>query len=186
MTRDELLRSSRRELLEIIRNGYPIAPEALDNLGYRGISLGLPAFVERLSWKTFQKTFYRDPATGLLRGWNVRAEQRGLDALTAPKQKRGRPWTFGHYQVISAAHARLPRIGRTRGLLIDYGLGGNHPLDPMSRLRDPIVAVREGSAELLLGWSFVDLGLFSLGTPSFFALEREGPLSHFAEPRSAR
>ena len=181
MTRDQLLRMTRGELLAVLRDGYPIAPDALDDTGYRGISLGLPTFVERLTWKTFQKTFSRDRSTGVLRGWNVRAEQRGLDAPTVAKQKRGRPWTFGHYHVVQSSD-RMPRIGRTRGLLIHYGLGGNGRLDPTQRVRDPIVAVNPDSADLLLGWSYVDLAAFSLGTPIFFTLEREGPLGHLAAP----
>ena len=44
----------------------------------RGISLGLPAWVERLSWKKFAKAFHRDPRTQRLRGWNVRIEQGAL------------------------------------------------------------------------------------------------------------
>ena len=181
MTRDQLLRMSRREWLDLVRDGYPIAPAALEGTGYRGISLGLPELVERLTWKTFQKTFHRDPSTGVLRGWNVRAEQRGLDAPTVARQKRGQPWTFGHYQVVEAS-GRIPRVGRTRGLLIHYGLGGNARFDPMGRVRDPIVAVRADSVELLLGWSYVDLGPLSFGTPSFFTLEREGALTHIATP----
>ena len=56
----------------------------------RGTSLGLPALVEKLTWKTFQKTFYRDPRTGRLLGWNVRLEQDGLDAPSRPRLKTRR------------------------------------------------------------------------------------------------
>jgi hypothetical protein len=177
MTREELLKMSNKELLAVLRDGHPIRAEALDNTGYRGIALGLPAFVEALTWKTFQKTFHRDPKTGGLRGWNVRAVQSGLDAPTVAKQKGGKPWTFGHYQVVPAAK-KSPRIGRSRGLLIHYGLGANPTFDPMRRVRDPIVAVNPDRVDLLLGWSYVDLGPLSFGTPSFFTLEREGPIQY--------
>lgn len=160
----------RRELARALREGHAIDPSALDDSAYRGISLGLPAWIERLSWKTFQKVFHRDPTTGELRGWNVRVEQRGLDAPTQPKQRRGRDWTFGHY-VVRDLPPDAPR-GLRHGLLIDYspqrGMAG--------RLRDPLAALREGSVEVLLGWSYVDLG-FCLPTPSYFVLEREGPLT---------
>ena len=43
---------------------------------------------------------------------------------------------------------------------------------------DPIVAVAPDRVDLLLGWSYVDLGPMSVGTPSFFLLEQEGPLTH--------
>ena len=47
-------------------------------------------------------------------------------------------------------------------------------------MRDPIVAVNPGSADLLLGWSYLDLGRVQVGTPSFFSLERDVPLTHLA------
>ncbi len=166
---------SRRDLAGLLRGGRPIAPRALDDTQYRGISLGLPAWMERLSWKTFQKTFHRDPRTGELRGWNVRVEQRGLDATSVARIRRGVPWSFGHYRVV-AMHDGVPRELRT-GLLIDYspegGLAG--------RVRDPLVALDEGSTERLLGWSYLDLGLFSVPTPSYFLLEREGRLERIVE-----
>jgi len=149
-TRDDLLAMRRPQLAAALRGGHPIDPAALDDTAYRGISLGLPRWAERLSWKTFQKTFHRDPGSGALRGWNVRVEQRGLDAASVALVRRGEPFTFGPYVV-----------------------------------RDPIVALNEGSVELLLGWSYVDLGLLRVPTPSFFLLEREGPLAHVvAAPRA--
>ena len=87
--------------------------------------------------------------------------------------------TFGHFQVVDPADYRPPHGGQ--GLLIHYGLGGNGFLDPTQRLRDPIVALSPGSTERLLGWSYVDLG-FSLPTPSYFLLERIGPLDHRVVP----
>jgi hypothetical protein len=169
-SRQQLLSLSGRDLAAALRHGHPIDPHALDDSQYRGISLGLPAWIERLSWKTFQKTFHRDPRTGQLRGWNVRVEQRGLDAKSVAKVRGGVPWSFGHYRVVELSE-RVPRDLRT-GLLIDYsperGLA--------SRMRDPLVALDEGSVDRLLGWSYLDLGWFCIPTPSYFLLEREGPL----------
>ncbi len=171
-TRDALLRMTPRQLAGALAAGFPIAPGTLDNTRYRGISLGLPAWLERRTWKTFQKTFHRDPATRSLRGWNVRVEQRGLDAPSVAKVRAGVPWTFGHYLLVDLP-ASAPR-GLSHGLLIDYsperGLGG--------RLRDPLVALEPGSVEQLLGWSYVDLWGVCVPTPSYFLLEREGPLEH--------
>ncbi|MEZ4315095.1 MAG: hypothetical protein R3F14_44340, partial [Polyangiaceae bacterium] len=57
------------------------------------------------------------------------------------------------------------------GLLLDYG--ARHPAyHPLARLRDPIVAVREGSVDLLLGATYLAIG-GGVKTPSFFTLERE-------------
>jgi hypothetical protein len=172
ITRQDIVSLRRRDLAAALREGHDIAPEALDDSAYRGISLGLPRWAEKLSWKTFQKTFHRDPATGSLRGWNVRVEQRGLDAPSVALVRAGAPFTFGPY-VVHELPARRPP-GLRHGLLIDYtpcrGL--------MSRLRDPLVALNPGSVELLLGWSYLDLGLFLAPTPSYFLLEREAALQH--------
>ena len=171
-------------LLEVLEGGYPIEPAALDDTEYRGVSLGLPPLAEKLSWKTFRKTFHRDPTTGTLCGWNVRLEQRGLDAPDEPMRLRdGSPKTFGPFEVCSTAGYPMPRReGRKvwchRGLMLDYGRQPNRP--PLKFLRDPIVAVRPGEVDLLLGWSYLDLGALRLPTPSFFTLERRGPLGHTA------
>ncbi len=165
---------SRRQLAATLREGHAIASAALDDTEYRGTSLGLPRWAERLTWKTFQKTFHRDPATGALRGWNVRVEQGGLDAPSRALVRRGAPFTFGPY-VVGELPGDAPR-GVRRGLLIDYSPAPGL----MSRLRDPIVALNEGEVDLLLGWSYLDLWIARVPTPSFFLLEREGALQHVA------
>lgn len=173
MTRDQLVALDRAALAAAMARGYAIDERALDDSQYRGISLGLGRAIEALTWKTFVKTFHRDPRTGRLRGWNVRLEQTGIDGPTRP---RG---AFGHYGV--GALGRTPRPCGP-GLLIDYSAGTR---GPMGRLRDPIVAVDAGSVELLLGWSFVDLGRMQLPTPSYFLLVREGPLAEIVPPPPA-
>ena len=166
-------------LRALLLAGHPIDPRALDDREYRGVSLGLPHLVEQLTWKKFKKTFHRDPASGALRGWNVRCVQNALDEPWIDQTTQdGTPRTFGPYEVVSAQGVRMP-VAADRGLLIDYGRGGNLP--PMSRLRDPIVAVRADDASLLLGWSYLDLVLTTVRTPSFFSLEYDGPLG-FVRP----
>lgn len=177
----DFLHLSGRELLAEMARGHAVDPASLEGWAYRGVSLGLPAFVERLSWKTFEKTFHRDPATGALRGWNVRLVQRGLDAPGEPMMRGGQPLTFGHYRVVSLEGRRLPHPCGP-GLLIDYGQGGNARLDVAGLLRDPIVAVNAGSSDLLLGWTYIEAGPLVLGTPSFFTLERGHKLAHVAAP----
>lgn len=178
--RDEFLTMTGRRLAEAMRRGNPIEARALDDTAYRGISLGLPRWAERLSWKTFQKTFHRDPDTGVLTGWNVRVEQQGLDAPSTALVRRGAPFTFGHY-VVGDLPPKTPR-GIRCGLLIDYTPAGGLA----SRVRDPLVAVNEGSVDLLLGWSYLDLGLVRVPTPSYFLLEREGPLLYVPPTRGGR
>jgi hypothetical protein len=163
-----------RALFARLASGFAIDPRALDGATYRGTSLGLPALVDKVAWKTFQKTFHRDPATRELRGWNVRLEQDGVDAPSRPRRgSDGNPITFGHFQVVSAHGRRVPG-GVEQGLLLDYGKGASSPLDPLARLRDPIVAIEAGAVDLLLGWSYLEMGPLRIRTPSFFTLEREG------------
>jgi hypothetical protein len=170
MRAGELIDADRRTLRELLATGHPVDPDALAGWRYRGVSLGMPGFVDQLAWKTFVKVFHRDPGAPFVRGWNVRIRQTGFGGPLEPLVKHGRPFTFGHFRVVEPRGYRMPP-GSDRGLLLDYGLGGNPPFDPTSRLRDPIVALVAGSADLLLGWSYLDLGLI-VPTPSFFTLER--------------
>ena len=165
---------SKRELAAALREGHPIDPRALDDTQYRGVSLGLPPFMIRLTWLKFRKTFHRDPSTGALRGWNVRLQQNGLDAPNVARiGPDGRAMTFGHYEVVPSDSYRPPN--GAQGLVIDYGRGRNGMLDPLNRVRDPLVALEAHGAQALLGWSYADLGV-RFGTGSYFLLELEGPL----------
>ncbi len=178
-TIDALMQMDGTDLMRALESGHPIDPSALDDMEYRGVSLGLPSFVERLSWKTFKKVFHRDPQTSALRGWNVRIEQTGdVHGDYVPMERRGVPHTFGHFEVVDARGHQMPCA--IDGLLIHYGLGRNGALNPIRRLRDPLVALEPGSADLLLGWSYVDLGMKRVGTPSFFVLSRDRTLTHVA------
>ena len=170
----DLLTLPRRELHRLLLGGHRIDPRALDDSAYRGVSLGLPRWVERLTWKTFQKTFHRDPQSGRLRGWNVRLIQTGLDGPIVPRQRRGRPFTFGHYEVVDDA--------KGPGLLLDYRRGGNPHFDLSALVVDPLVALHADDPTLLLGWSCVALGGLRLPSPSYFTLERLGPLIDLVAP----
>jgi hypothetical protein len=176
MNAGELVNADRRTLRTLLASGHPIDPDALAGWQYRGTSLGMPAIVDQLAWKTFVKAFHRDPGAAFVRGWNVRIRQTGLLGPIEPLVRDGKPFTFGHFRVVDPRSYRMPR-GCDRGLLLDYGLGGNAALDPTGRLRDPIVALSAGSADLLLGWSYLDLGLVQVPTPSFFTLERHAAVA---------
>lgn len=182
MSPRDLLSASRRELAALVAAGHPVDPQALDDSEYRGTSLGMPAIVERLTWKTFKKAFHRDPETGALRGWNIRLEQHGVGGPCVPVRRAGRPFTFGHFGA-RAAPPRAPR-GLGGALLLDYGIGGNHPLDPTAVVRDVLVALEPGRFERLLGWMYLECGPLRVPTPSYFLLERDGPLGEaVASPR---
>ena len=168
-----------RALRALLADGLPVPDGHLDDHAFLGVSLGIPHWVERLAWTTFLKCFLRDPDTGRLRGWNVRLRQTGLAGPVEPLRRRdGEPFSFGHFRVLSAQGYAGP-AGTGAGLMLDYGLGGNAPLDPVRLLRDPLVRLR--GSDLLLGWSYLDLGI-AIATPSYFALRRQGPLDHTATP----
>jgi hypothetical protein len=179
VTRDEILSASPRQLLELLRGGHPIDPDALRDREYHGTSLGLPRLVERLTWTRFFKVFEGAP-DGSLRGWNCSAVQATEGPWTL-KRRRGHPLCYGWYRVLPTSGRRLP-WGTSQGLLIDYGEAGNRRLDPLNRVRDPLVSLDEGQADRLLGFSYVELGPMLVHTPAFFLLERGGPLSHRATP----
>lgn len=177
MKAEDLIDTPRDELARLLRAGHPIEPASLDDTTYRGVSLGLPAWAVRLSWRTFRKVFHRDPLTGELRGWNQRVEQ---EPPYRVRTRRGAPWTFGHYVVRDLRPAECP-IPLENGVLLDYGAAGNPRLDPTALVRDPLVALTRDSVDLLLGWTYLRVLGRSIGTPSFFALEREGPLDHVVQ-----
>lgn len=174
----DLLPRTYGELRATLSAGHPIDPAALDDTEYHGIALGNPAWFERVTWKTFKKVFRRDPATGVLRGWNVAVEQRGPEGPFDDRRRRGERVVYWPYEVHAASGYRMPGPWGF-GLCIDYGRA--HPWwNPQHLIRDPLVAVNAGSADLLLGYSYVDLGFLQLGTPSYFALVRGGPLTYDA------
>lgn len=178
---ERLWAADRETLHARMHAGAGVDRRHLADSEWRGVSIGVPELIDRFAWKTFVKVFASEPGGGL-RGWNLRLEQDGVDAPPRPKRDpksgAGR-WTFGHFAVLDAAGHDIPG-GGSQGLLLDYGQGGNHPLDPVSRLRDPIVTVDAHDPDLLLGWSYLSIGGRGVRTPSFFTLERLGPRRHTA------
>lgn len=179
MTSDEifqLINAGKPTLRATLASGHAIDPDALAGWQYRGTSLGMPGFVDRLAWKTFVKAFHRDPGASLVRGWNVRIRQTGLLGPIEPLQRAGRPFVFGFFRVERPEGYLVPD-GADRGLILDYNQAGNPPFDPVNRLRDPLVALEPGNADVLLGWSYLDLGIVRVPTPSYFLLERWAPVT---------
>jgi hypothetical protein len=175
ITARDLLGLGPSELGKRMEKGFPVSADDLAGFEYRGTSLGLPSLVERLTWKTFVKAFHRPASDTSVRGWNVRMEQTGLGGPLIPKAKNGIPITFGHFRVVPIVDGSIPH-GVKGAVLIDYGVPGNPA--PLSRLRDPVVALNEGDADTLLGFTYVDSPFGKIGTPSFFSLERARPLTH--------
>jgi len=156
-----------------MKSGLPVAAAQILGWQYRGTSLGLPSWIERLTWKTFIKVFHRDDG-GRARGWNVRCHQ----PEGRPKVERGVPVTFGHFAIVDAADRYPVAPG---ALLLDYGAGGNRRLDVTARLRDPVVAL-DDRGDKLLGCSFLEIAGALVPTPSYFLLERLRPVDHVPYP----
>lgn len=174
----QLRDASRSELRRHIVEGHAVDPRALEGWAYRGTSLGLPALAQKVTWKTFQKTFHRDPRTGRLLGWNVRLEQDGIDAPSRPKLKGGRPVCVWHYEVIEPRGVPFPR-GFDRGLIIDYSRAdANSRWDPVRWGKDPLVALSPGNFDELLGVTYMVVGGVCVETPTYFTLVREHPIAH--------
>lgn len=186
ITLDALRGMDNAALAEVVRSAHPIPAGALDDTQYLGIDLSLPALVHRVLWTTFRKTFHRDTASGVLRGWNVRLEQTGIEGPKRPmRDRKGRVLTFGHYHLRSAEGVRFP--GGWRGAdYLDYGVASNHPWDLARFGYCPIVAVNAGSAELLLGWEVFRVGGVFLPLPDYWVLVREGALDEVVPPPRAR
>ena len=177
ITLDEILAMKSAELFAIVRAAAPLDLDALADTTYTGIDLSLPRWVNAILWKSFRKTFHRDPATGALRGWNVKVEQTGWDAPPAPRRDaRGRALTFGHYEVRPARGLAFPRAWQGEHFL-DYGHAGNPALDPAALGYCPLVSVNAGDSELLLGWEVFKLGPVFVPLDDFWVLRREGRLA---------
>lgn len=166
------------DLHAIVQRGLPLDLDAIADTAYTGIDLSMPAWFHKLMWKSFRKTFHRDPRTGVIRGWNVKVQQTGWDRPPAPKlDGKGRPITFGHYEVRPAAGSRFPR-GWQGGHYLDYRVAGNRFLDwPARAGYCPLVSVNEGDSELLLGWEVFHVAGTAIPLNDYWVLKREGPLA---------
>lgn len=178
ITLDDLLAMKSEDLYTIVDRGAPLDLDALDDTTYTGIDLSMPALFHRLMWRSFRKTFHRDPSTGVLRGWNVKVEQTGWATPPAPKRDtNGEPLTFGHYEVRTAAGHRFPRDWQG-GHFLDYRFAGNTFADFPARIGYcPLVSVNAGSSELLLGWEVFNFHGVLVPITDFWVLRREGALS---------
>jgi hypothetical protein len=160
----------RRALARRFVEGAAVPDDALANRRFRGVVLGLPAIVERLSWSLFAKDIVTDD-DGVLIGWNVRLRQPGpRDATTlatAPlsplRTPDGQPRLFGPFVVTRAGDH----------VVIDYrGVQHRRGEALLARMADPLVVVDhvDDGRPVLLGVSRLDVAGRSVTTPTWFAL----------------
>jgi hypothetical protein len=163
----------------LMRTGQPLELAALEGWLWHGLSLAMPAPLFKLFGR-FGKAFHHDPSTGRTRGWNVRM-RRG-DGEWTPALFRGRPVTYGHYEVVPHPEGALAEA-YPQAFLIDYGKGGNRSWDPLARVRDWVVCVGD---DVLLGRMYLSLGGRQVPTPSYFGLARGTPLDAIVDPPSRK
>jgi hypothetical protein len=176
LTLEDLMAMDAKTLHEVMLRGFPLEPAKLAGNVYLGVDLSLPEFARKILWHTFRKTFVREESTGDVRGWNVRMEQHGVNGARIPMRNRqGRPITFGHYVVRERGGIEFPQNYRGAHYL-DYGHVGN-PFWDLARLGfTPLVAVNEGSQDLLLGWEVFRVSGKFVPMPLYWALRVEGPV----------
>jgi len=176
---EDLSKLSPSALEDVMKASAPRpAADHLEGSLWHGYSLVMPAPLFALFGR-FGKAFHREP-DGRLRGWNVRMRQ-GVDGWH-PLVFRGKPVTYGHYEVITEPEGTLAEL-YPGAVLIDYGLGGNRAWDPLGRVRDWVVQV---SDDLLLGRMYLALGGRAVQTPSYFGLARGPALSDIVAPPTSR
>ena len=158
-----LLSLDRSGLAQAFQQGRPAtlsafhAAEPGQTKRLRGVSLGLPRLVERLSWKLFAKDVV--VVEGEMRGWNVRLHQpAAVDAstlLSTPLRERGvfAPFAIGKDD---RGHA-----------VIDYRRSSN-PF-PLSHTIDPLVSLDDDD-HVLLGVSDLHIARRVQRTPTWFVL----------------
>lgn len=182
LTLEDLMAMDRRALHGVLCRGRALDPDKLAGRQFLGVDLSLPGWARKVLWHTFRKTFVRDEPGAEVRGWNVRMEQHGVSGPRIPmRDRKGQPVTFGHYRVRSAEGIHFPG-GWSGAHFLNYGAAGN-PFWDMARLGyTPLVAVNEGSQDLLLGWEVFKLGPAFLPMPLYWALRDEGPVEDVIPP----
>lgn len=148
---------------EFIRGGTP-DPGDLVGWEFRGINhmpLNVLPIAQLAGIKKFVKGFFQ-AEDGRVMGYNRPVKRNALDGRWHVADKR-----FGFYEV-HEVDATSRDNQYLHAVLLNYGRGGNKPLDPTSVLRDYVVQLGD---DLYLGKAYSALG--PLRVPSnFFILER--------------
>ena len=163
-----LAASSRSELERLFLRGRAPAPTALVGAPYLGWNL--PGWAEVLRIRKFVKGF-TVVGSGVL-GHNTPVRQNGLDGDWQPLPSAATPKRFGFFGVHPADPAAAR--GHPDALLLDYGVPENGRFGITRLIRDHLVAVEPGSADLLLGRAYLAMGPRLLPV-SVFLLERARP-----------
>jgi hypothetical protein len=161
---------SMRELEVVFQRGVTPDLERLAGWEFRGTNT--PRWARLAGIKKFMKGMYRDDR-GEVRGYNCPVVQNRLEEPWIARPDDAAPKRFGFYRVIPVDPTSRDNA-YLHSVLLDYGTGGNHRLDPTQGLRDYLVQVEAGNDDLYLGKAYYALGPLRLAT-SFFVLERHRP-----------
>jgi hypothetical protein len=158
--------ATRAELERTFVRGATPDLDQLVGWEFRGINQ--PAWARVAGIKKFIKGFFRTE-DGRVMGYNCPVEQNVLDGRWRAKPDDAAPKRFGFYEVVTVDPTRRDNA-YLHAVLLDYGRGGNHRLDPTNGLRDYLVQV-DDNPDLFLGAAYYALGPARLRT-NFFILER--------------
>jgi hypothetical protein len=141
-------------------------PDLDDLVGweFRGINhlpLNVLPIAQLVGIKKFVKGFYR-AEDGRVMGYNRPVGRNALDGRWNIAAKR-----FGFYEVHEVDPTSRDNT-YLHAVLLNYGRGGNKPLDPTSGLRDYLVQLAD---DIYLGKAFYAVGPLRIPT-NFFILER--------------
>ncbi len=154
-------------LEQVFLRGVTPDPDRLAGWEFRGMNIAFWAPYSPI--QKFVKGFYREPG-GALCGFNEPVVQNGPRSAWIAKPRDDDPKRFGFYTVEPVDPASRDNA-YLHALLLDYGRGGNFPLDPASRLRDYLIQVEPGCDDLLLGKAYLALGHLRVAS-NYFLLER--------------
>jgi hypothetical protein len=170
LTFEELASFPEERLEDALRRGSPPAGDELVGREFNGFNT--PTFTRVLGFQKFIKGFFLD-VEGKLAGYNLFVERprAGITAPWVAKSGGGAEKRHGFYDVTPVTPGRYGDY--PNAVLLDYGSGRNHALNPESRIRDFLVQVDPGNPRLLLGKAYVDLGVTRVFS-NFFVLSRRG------------
>ena len=168
----DVIRFDKRTMNSVMDHGATPQTKNLKDFEFRGFNP--PAFTKVLGFQKFVKGFFVDPQ-GKLAGYNLFVDEArsGPEAPWLPK-KDGAPETrHGFYDVVpvgsNPCYSDYPHA-----VLLDYGSGRNHKLDPEGRIRDFLVQVDPANPDLYLGKAYLDL-IATRVFSNFFVIERLRP-----------
>lgn len=160
-----LERASWAELDRQFINGSMPDLDDLAGWEFRGINrmpLNPVPFAQLVGIKKFLKGFFR-AEDGRTMGYNSPVGRNALDGRWNIAAKR-----FGFYEVAPVDPTARDNY-YLHAVLLDYGKGGNKPLDITGGLRDYVVQL---DTDLFLGKAYYALGPARIGALNFFILER--------------